>query len=256
MINVEDHHAALTTLMQLLPMSKQLTPAAMSMAWDTFPERAKLDLSGEALLFAVQQRMLDPQPPKDVAPHIALLRYVYPVNRTTRRERGEEVIVDHPMVERGLRHDLAKRMAAPGQFHELVRTLPEQAPVDALRLAPGVTKSGELWHQWTPAQHMAHVQGVANAVARLRASGVDDGTLINGSMGDAWVLSQLKVGLWSFKKALQGVWPINFEAHTHAAAWVLRNPVLADNLITLALGGELQPVAPDQVVSEFVGGRS
>jgi hypothetical protein len=255
-INVEDHHAALTTLMQLLPMSKQLTPAAMSMAWDTFPERAKLDLSGEALLFAVQQRMLDPQPPKDVAPHIALLRYVYPVNRTTRRERGEEVIVDHPMVERGLRHDLAKRMADPGQFHELVRTLPEKAPVDALRLAPGVTKSGELWHQWTPAQHMAHVQGVADAVARLRVSGTDETALIDGSMGDGWVMGQLKCGRWSFEKALQGVWPMDFEAHKQAAAWVLRNPKWADDLIALARGGELKPVAPDRVVAEFVGGRS
>jgi hypothetical protein len=99
------------------------------------------------------------------------------------------------------------------------------------------------------------VQGVADAVARLRASGIDDGTLINGSMGDASVLSQLNVGRFLFEKSLQGVWPMNFEAMQLSAAWVLRNPRCADDLITLALGGELKPVAPDRVVAEFVGSR-
>jgi hypothetical protein len=99
------------------------------------------------------------------------------------------------------------------------------------------------------------VRGVADAVARLRASGIDDGTLINGSMGDASVLSQLNVGRFLFEKSLQGVWPMNFEAMKLSAAWVLRNPRWADDLITLALGGELKPVAPDQVVAEFVGSR-
>ena len=253
MITMEDHHAALTTLMQLLPMSKQLTGAAMTMAWDTFPERAKLDLTGEALLFAVQQRMLDPQPPRDVAPHIALLRYVYPVNRTTRRERGEEVVNDHPMIERGLRHDLAKRMADPGQFHELVRTLPEQAPIDSPRLVAGPERR-QPW-EMTTTQRMAHVHAVANAVAKLRDSGIDDSVLIDSSFGEGWVLKQLKLGRWSFEKALQGLWPINFEASKQAAAWVLRNSKSADELIAIALSSELPNVDPGQVVAEFVGAR-
>jgi hypothetical protein len=36
---------------------------------------------------------------------------------------------------------------------------------------------------------------------------------------------------------------------------VLRNPKWADDLIALARGGELKPVAPDRVVAEFVGSR-
>jgi hypothetical protein len=48
---------------------------------------------------------------------------------------------------------------------------------------------------------------------------------------------------------------MNFEAMKLSAAWVLRNPRWADDLITLALGGELNPVAPDRVVAEFVASR-
>jgi hypothetical protein len=254
-IQAKEFQAVMSGMQQLFPMAKALTPAALVTAWDTFPDRAKLDLDSEMLLYAAQQRTLDPDFPRETPPHIALLRYLYPVKRNTRIERGQEVVTDLPMFERGLRHDLARRMANPEQFHELVRTLPEYTPAEVPRLAPGVTHGGELWHQWTAAQHQAHVQGVADAVARLRASGIDDGTLINGSMGDASVLSQLNVGRFLFEKSLQGVWPMNFEAMQLSAAWVLRNPRCADDLITLALGGELKPVAPDRVVAEFVGSR-
>jgi len=244
MITIEHHHTALTTLMQLLPMSKQLTGAAMTMAWETFPERAKFDLTEEALLFAVQQRMLDPQPPKDVAPHIALLRYVYPVNRTTRRERGEEVINDHPMIERGLRHDLAKRMADPGQFHELVRTVPEQAPQEAPRLVAGPERQ-QPWAMSTT-QRRAHVERIAATVAKIRADGMDD---------CVWTPAQLKTGRWWFEKALQGLWSMEIDGAAIAAAWVLRNPGWADELISVALAGELEPVAPEKVVAGFAGAR-
>jgi hypothetical protein len=230
--------------MQLLPMSKQLTGAAMTMAWETFPERAKFDLTEEALLFAVQQRMLDPQPPKDVAPHIALLRYVYPVNRTTRRERGEEVITDHPMIERGLRHDLSKRMADPSQFHELVRTLPEQAPTEAPRLVAGPERR-QPW-EMTADQRRAHVERLAATVARIRADGMDD---------SIWTPAQLKTGRWWFEKALQGLWSMEIDGAAIAAAWVLRNPGWADELISVALAGELETVAPEKVVAGFAGAR-
>jgi hypothetical protein len=243
MITIEDHHAALTTLMQLLPMSKQLTGAAMTMAWETFPERAKLDLTGEALLFAVQQRMLDPQPPKDVAPHIALLRYVYPVNRSIRRERGEEVINDHPMVERGLRLDLAKRMADPGQFHELVRSLPQQPPPELPRLAAATTDHRQPWAM-TADQRRAHVERIAATVAKLKANGMDDRT---------WTDAQLSAGRWWFEKALHGFWSMEIEGAAIAAAWVLRNANRADQLITMALAGDVEPVAPETVVASFAG---
>ena len=255
MIEVEEFQAFMSGMQQLNPMAKTLTASALVTAWGLFPSRAKLDLDSEMLLYAAQQLTLDPDRPRDIELHVAIMRYLYPVRRSTRTERGQEVVTLLPLYERGLRHDLAHRMANPEQFHELVRTLPEYTPAEVPRLAPGVTQGGELWHQWTPAQHMAHVQGVANAVARLRASGVDDGTLINGAMGDASVLSQLKIGRFLFEKSLQGVWPMNFEAMKSSAAWVLRNPKWADDLIALALAGELKPAAPDRVVAEFAGSR-
>jgi hypothetical protein len=250
-IEAEEFMAFMSGMQQLNPMAKTLSASALVTAWKLFPDRAKLDLDDEMLLYAAQQLTLDPDRPKDIEPHLALLRYLYPVKRSTRTERGQEMVTILPIYDRGLRHDLVHRMANPAQFHELVRTLPEYTPAEVPRLASG----GELWHQWTAAQHQAHVRGVADAVARLRASGIDDGTLINGSMGDASVLSQLNVGRFLFEKSLQGVWPMNFEAMKLSAAWVLRNPRWADDLITLALGGELKPVAPDQVVAEFVGSR-
>ena len=244
MINIKQFHAAVTSLMQLLPMSKQLTGSALTMAWDTFPERAKIDLTDEILLYAVQQRVLDPEPPKGVAPHVALLRYVYPVDRTIRRERGEEVISDQPMVERGLRRDLAQRMAAPDRFHEPGPVRQEQAPPQQPQLPAGSTH----WHpdHLTPEQRRAHVQGVAAAVARLRARGMDS---------RAWRPEHLAQGYRFFERALQGFWPMQCDDGAIAAAWVLRNGSRADQLIQAALDGTSAAAPADGLVAGFVGAR-
>ena len=245
MINSRQFHAAVTSLMQLLPMSKQLTGSALTMAWDTFPERAKIDLTDEILLYAVQQRVLDPEPPKGVAPHVALLRYVYPVDRTIRRERGEDVISDQTMCERGLRRDLAQRMAAPDRFHEPGPVRQELlAPTQQPQLPAGSTQ----WHpdHLTPEQRRAHVQGVAAAVARLRAKGVDS---------RAWKPEQLAQGYWWFERALQGFWPMECDVGGIAAAWVLRNGSRADQLIQAALDGTAAAAPADGLVAGFVGAR-
>ena len=99
MITLEDFQAAITSLLQLLPMQRQLTPSALVMAWDTFPQQARAELDCEMLRFAIAQRLMDPEPPKDQAPHIAMLRYLYPLEH------------NHATFGRGLRPDLAERMA-------------------------------------------------------------------------------------------------------------------------------------------------
>lgn len=252
MINCEEFMAFMSGMQQLNPMAKVLSESALVTAWKSFPERAKLDLNDEMMLYAFQQLTLDPDRPREVELHMALLRYLYPVKRSTRTERRQEVVTLLPIYDRGLRHDLAHRMANPEQFHELVRTLPEYTPSEVPRLAPGVTESSPHWIRWTPAQRLAHVDRVADAVVRLRASAVDDASMIN--WGDDSVISQLKIGRFLFEKSLQGVWPMNFEAMKSSAAWVLRNPKWTDDLIALARSGELKPAAPDRVVAEFVGG--
>ncbi len=244
MINIKQFHAAVTSLMQLLPMSKQLTGSALTMAWDTFPERAKIDLTDEILLYAVQQRVLDPEPPKGMAPHVALLRYAYPVDRTIRRERGEDVISDQPMVDRGLRKDLAQRMAAPDRFHDPAPARKEQAPPQQPQLPAGSTQ----WHpdHLTTEQRRAHVRAVASAVSKLRKQGIDS---------RIWSAAQLAGGRWLFEKALQGFWPLEADDGGIAAAWVLRNANRADQLLEAAADGNLKAPPAEAVVASFAGGR-
>ena len=244
MISLQQFQVAITSLNQILPMAKPLSAAALVMAWDTFPERAKIDLTDEILLFAVQQRVLDPEPPKGMAPHVALLRYAYPVDRTIRRERGEDVISDQPMVDRGLRKDLVQRMAASDRFHDPAPARQEHAPPQQPQLPAGSTQ----WHpdHLTPEQRRAHVQGVAAAVARLRARGMDS---------RAWKPEQLAQGYWWFERALQGFWPMECDGGGIAAAWVLRNGSRADQLIQAALDGTSAAAPADGLVAGFVGAR-
>jgi hypothetical protein len=136
-------------------------------------------------------------------------------------------------------------MADPSRFHELVDQRPEHTPVDVRRLPPGVTEGNQPW-QMSAAQRQAHVERIAQTVARLRAQAIDD---------CVWTPAQLKVGRWWFEKALQGFWTMETDGAVLAVAWVVRNPSWADELIALARGGELKPVAPDRVVAEFVGSR-
>ena len=244
MISLQQFQVAITSLNQILPMAKPLSAAALVMAWDTFPERAKIDLTDEILLYAVQQRLLDPEPPKGVAPHVALLRYCYPVDRTVRRERGEDVISDQPMVDRGLRRDLAQRMAAPDRFHDPAPARKEQAPPQQPQLPAGSTQ----WHpdHLSIEHRRAYVRAVASAVSKLRERGMDSRT---------WTPEQLAQGRWWFEKALQGFWPLEADDGGIAAAWVLRNGRWADQLLKAAADGNLKAPPAEAVLASFAGGR-
>ena len=245
MITIEDFQVALSSLVQLLPRQRTLEPDALVTAWSKFPERAKIDLTDEILLYAVQQRFLDPEPSKELPIHLNLLRYCYPVNRIIRRERGEELIFDQPMCDRGLRRDLAQRMAAPDRFHEPGPVRQELlAPPQQPQLPAGSTQ----WHpdHLTPEQRRAHVQGVAAAVARLRARGMDS---------RAWRPEQLAQGYWWFERALQGFWPMECDDGGIATAWVLRNGSRADQLIQAALDGTAAAAPAEGLVAGFVGAR-
>ena len=245
MIDCEEFMAFMSGMQQLNPMAKTLSGLALATAWKLFPDRAKLDLDDEMLLYAAQQLTLDPDRPKDIELHLAILRYLYPVKRSTRTERGQEVVTILPIYDRGLRHDLVHRMANPEQFHELVDQRPEHTPVEVRRLPPGITEGNQPW-EMSAAQRQSHVERIAQTVARLRAQAIDD---------CVWTPAQLKVGRWWFEKALQGFWTMETDGAVLAVAWAVRNPAWADELIALARGGELKPVAPDRVVAEFVGSR-
>lgn len=231
MITIEEFQAALTGLSQVLPMSRQMTAPALVIAWDTTPITAKQQLTPQSLAFAVSQRAMDPSPPKEAPLHLSLLRYLYPLRN------------DCAEVERGLRSDLAQRMAQPDRFHDPALAREEHAPASARRL----TASG-FWHpsMLTPEQLRAHVQRVADQVELVRAKGDPGTSLTTAQETTARVI---------FERALQGFWPLHPD--NIAALWVLRNRKWADELIQIALAGNTPALPPGEaVVTQLVGGST
>jgi len=229
MITIEEFQAALTGLSQVLPMSRQMTAPALVIAWDTTPIAAKQQLTPQSLAFAVSQRAMDPSPPKEVPLHLSLLRYLYPLRN------------DCAEVERGLRTDLAQRMAQPDRFHDPAPAREEHTPASARRL----TASG-FWHpsMLNPEELRAHVQKVAEQVERVRAKG-DPGTSLT--------TAQETAARVIFERALQGFWPLHHD--NIAALWVLRNRKWADELIRVALAGHTPALPPGEaVVAQLLGG--
>lgn len=229
MITIEEFQAALTGLSQLLPMSRQMTAPALVIAWDSTPITAKQQLTPESLAFAVSQRAMDPSPPKEAPLHLSLLRYLYPLRN------------DCAEVERGLRTDLAERMARPDRFHDPAPAREEHALASARRL----TASG-FWHpsMLTPEERRAHAEKVAGQVERVRAMGDPGTTMTPAQSASARVL---------FERALQGFWPLHHDSI--AALWVLRNRKWADELISIAMAGELPALPPSEaVVAQFTEG--
>lgn len=231
MITIEEFQAALTGLSQVLPMSRQMTAPALVIAWDTTPITAKQQVTPESLAFAVSQRAMDPSPPREMPLHLSLLRYLYPLRN------------DCAEVERGLRPDLAQRMAQPDRFHDPAPAREEHAPASARRLA-----ASGYWHpsQMSPDERHVHVRKVVEQVERIRAKG-DPGTrLTTAQEATARVI---------FERALQGFWPLHHD--NIAALWVLRNGRWADELIGLALAGEAPALPPaESVANQLVGGSS
>jgi hypothetical protein len=241
MITDLDFAVSMGFLAEMLPMQRALTPEALAMAWETLPPAAKSGLTSASLAFAVKQRLLDPMPPRDVALHIGLLRYVFPVDRTIRRERGEDVTGDLVVLERGPRTDLARRMADPDRFHDPAPAREEHAPASARRL----TASG-FWHpsQLTPEERRAHVEKVARQVELICAK---------GDPGDQLTASVLKSARRLFERALQGFMPLHHD--NIAAIWVLRNRSVAEAMIEAARAVDTPQIPPGEaVVAQLIGG--
>jgi hypothetical protein len=78
MITESQFFQALHTLCEVLPFSKQLSPESKAALWDMFPERAKRDLNPGDLRWAMEQRLLDPDPPREMAMSTVFLHYCYP----------------------------------------------------------------------------------------------------------------------------------------------------------------------------------
>ena len=119
----------LVGLQQLSRFAKPLGEAGLMLAWASFPEQAKSDLSNAAWTFAAAQYLLDPEPPKELPVHIAMLRYVY-------RNRDGVAALDW-----GLKPDLASRMKLPGYFHRPTVSEHERLMVDGKPALDGPRQS-------------------------------------------------------------------------------------------------------------------
>lgn len=104
-ITHKDLFNVLDGLSTVLPYAKQINEAAALLIWESIPQVAREQLTPAMLTYAAAQRMLDPDPPKEVPTHIQLLRYLYRLD------------CDRPNFFWGLKEDLPQRMALPGHFH-------------------------------------------------------------------------------------------------------------------------------------------
>jgi hypothetical protein len=104
----------LEALNSVLPFAKAISPAAWLLLWGTFPDHAKQNVTHAMWTYAAAQRLMDPNPPKEVAIHLQLLRYIY------RLENGM------PNMQWGIKHDLYSRMTLPGTFHPEPRSIADR----------------------------------------------------------------------------------------------------------------------------------
>lgn len=229
MITAEGFQAAITGLLQMLPMQRQLTGPALVMAWDSFPMTAKQQLSDEMLHWACAQRLKDPDPPKEMATHLSLLRYLYPLE------------ADRPVVEHGLRSDLAERMAEPDRFHD-------PSPVHKAYQAPRSLPQGGSWHasQMTPEQLRRHLEVIASQLEDVIAQGEDK---------EQWAAKCLSHGHAFLKNALLGWWTLKADKSGLARAWITRNPAHARKMLADAMAADAPAVMPDaNPVDAFLAG--
>lgn len=105
MINQQDFCNVLQALSRTLPRFKPWDETAMALAWMTFPERAKHELTREIWLYCAGQRRLDPNPADDKPLDLQLLDYCY------RNRDG------CACVEWGLKADLPQRMSRAHVFN-------------------------------------------------------------------------------------------------------------------------------------------
>ena len=100
MITQDDFIDTMQGLYQLLPFAKQLSPQAIAMAWVTFPDYAKRDLTPAALQYAAAKLLMDTARDKEKAPHMALLDYLYHLQNV-----GGSLTIGEPQLEWRLKVD-------------------------------------------------------------------------------------------------------------------------------------------------------
>ena len=125
-LTYESFSQTLEALNSVLPFAKAINPQAWLLLWGTFPDHAKQHVTPAMWAYAAGQRLMDPEPAKELAIHLQLLQYLY------RLENGM------PNFDWGLKVDLPQRMAHSGTFHQPgPRSLADQAATDGIASLDG-----------------------------------------------------------------------------------------------------------------------
>ncbi|WP_438983872.1 hypothetical protein [Vulcanococcus sp.] len=98
-----------------LPYGKKLTNEEVQFLWLLLPADVKAAVTDEMWAYGCSQRMLDPDPSKDLALHLQVLSYLF------RIRDGQ------PAFDWGVKADLHHRMALPSCFHAQ-QQIPAQEP--------------------------------------------------------------------------------------------------------------------------------
>jgi hypothetical protein len=125
MIESEHFFAALHVLSEVLPYQKQLSPETRGALWELFPPEAKRDLTAADLQWAVSQRLIDPNPPREMAISFVFLHYLYPkrdgwpaLDAGPRRRDPQTAVRDEQKV---FRADEYRSLVPPGISAEIKR---------------------------------------------------------------------------------------------------------------------------------------
>ncbi len=162
MITHDDLANVLLGLQTLHRFAKRLEPEDLQFAYMTLPACARQELTPELLVFASQQLLLDPEPPAAMAPHLALLRYLYPCS-TGIDPDTKGVVVKTPEPAKGLRFDLPQRLANPDRFHPLWVPFEQRQPALPPAQARPTPLGGEILPKLSRAQRIARLERLAAA---------------------------------------------------------------------------------------------
>jgi len=117
-MQIQSFALGLRTVSGFLPYAKKLADDEIKFLWLLIPQQVKDDVSDEVWAYACNQRLLDPNPDKEQALHLQLLKYVYRVRD------------GQPAFDWGFKEDLPQRMSAGAVFQGQVTTQPMLTAVD------------------------------------------------------------------------------------------------------------------------------
>ena len=103
-MQIQSFALGLRTVSGFLPYAKKLADDEIKFLWLLIPQQVKDDVSDEVWAYACNQRLLDPNPDKEQALHLQLLKYVYRVRD------------GQPAFDWGFKEDLPQRMKAGAVF--------------------------------------------------------------------------------------------------------------------------------------------